>query len=69
MILSYKRISMALIGLCGCAGWSASLLFATPEDRFSRDDAHIVSISLTAKHTATIFYIQQPFSLDEDPIR
>ena len=28
IILSNKRISKALISLCGCAGWSAPLLFA-----------------------------------------
>ena len=28
IIFSYKRISKALISLCGCAGWSAPLLFA-----------------------------------------
>ena len=32
---------MALIILHGCAGWSAPLLFANPEDRFSRVGAHM----------------------------
>ena len=41
MILSNKQIIMALIRLRGCTGWSAPLLFAHPEDRFSRDQAHI----------------------------
>ena len=31
MILSNKLMSKALIRLGGCAGWSASLLFANPE--------------------------------------
>ena len=31
-----------LIRLCRCAGWSAFLLFANPEDRFSRVEAHTV---------------------------
>ena len=30
MILSNKRIAKALIRLRGCAGWSAPLLFETP---------------------------------------
>ena len=30
MILSNKRITKALIRLCGCAGWSAPFLFANP---------------------------------------
>ena len=34
MIISKKRITNALISLRGCAGWSAPLLFANPEDRF-----------------------------------
>ena len=42
MILSKKkRITNALVSLRGCAGWSAPLLFATPEDRFSHVEAHI----------------------------
>ena len=35
MVLSNKRIIKALIRLRGCTGWSAPLLFANPEDRFS----------------------------------
>ena len=34
MKLSSKRITKALVSLCGCAGWSASLLFVKPRDRF-----------------------------------
>ena len=30
MITSTKRITKALIRLCGCAGWSAPVLFANP---------------------------------------
>ena len=37
MILSKEGIIKALIRLRGCAGWSAPLLFAHSEDRFSRD--------------------------------
>ena len=34
MILSNEQITKALIRLYGGAGWSASLLFANPEDSF-----------------------------------
>ena len=39
MILSNKHITKALIGLHGCTGWSAPLLFVNPKDRFSRVEA------------------------------
>ena len=39
MIISKKK---ALIGLRGRAGWSAPLLFANPEDRFSQVDADTI---------------------------
>ena len=42
MILSKKRIKKVLIRLREWAGWSAPLLFAHPQDRFSLDEAHIV---------------------------
>ena len=42
MILSTKRITKALIRLRECAGWFAPVLFATPEDRFSRFKARII---------------------------
>ena len=35
------RITKALIRLRGCAGWSAPVLFANPEDSFSRVEAQI----------------------------
>ena len=41
VILYNKRIRKALIRLDGCAGWSAPFLFANPEDRFSRTEAHM----------------------------
>ena len=41
MILYNTRITKALIRLHECAGWSAPLLFETPEDRFSHVEAHI----------------------------
>ena len=34
------EITKALISLRGCAGWSAALLFANHEDRFSYVEAH-----------------------------
>ena len=44
MILSKKRITKALIRLRGCAGWSAPVLFATPDYRFSRDEAQKIRL-------------------------
>ena len=41
MILSKKRITKVLISLCGCAGWSAPLLFKIFEDKFSHTEANI----------------------------
>ena len=40
MILFNKRLTNALIRRHGCTGWSAFLLFANPEDRFSLVEAH-----------------------------
>ena len=41
MILSNKRITKALIRLRVCAGWSAPVLFANPEDRFTHVEAQL----------------------------
>ena len=46
MILSNKRIMKALIKQRVCPGWSAPLLFTNPEDRFSRAEAHIITLLL-----------------------
>ena len=43
MVLFKKRITKALIRLRGCAGWTAPVLFANPEDRFSRVEAQLLS--------------------------
>ena len=43
MVLYKTRKTKALIRLRGCAGWSAPVLFANPEDRFSRVEAQFVS--------------------------
>ena len=40
MVLSKTRIIKELIRLRGCAGWCAPVLLQTPEDRFSRVEAH-----------------------------
>ena len=40
-VLSKTWITKALIRLHICAGWSTPVLYSTPEDRFSRDKAHI----------------------------
>ena len=37
-----ELITKAWIRVCGCAGWSAPLLFAYNEVRFSHDKAHIM---------------------------
>ena len=42
MKLSKNQIIKALINLRRYAGWSATLLFANPEDRFSHVEAHIM---------------------------
>ena len=49
-MLSNKRIIKELIRLRGCAGWSAPLLFANIEDRFSCVEAKI-------KHLLTLITI------------
>ena len=41
IILSRQRITKALIRLRGCAGWSASLLFAYAKSRFSLYEAQL----------------------------
>ena len=48
MILPNKRITKALISLRGCAGWSAALLFANTEDRFSHVEAQILAVVIPA---------------------
>ena len=35
MILSNERKTNAPIRLCGCEGWSAPLLFTSPEDKYT----------------------------------
>ena len=57
MILFSKQITKALIRLCGCPGWSAPLLFATPEDRFSGVEAH-VTLTKEGLSVKTIMVIQ-----------
>ena len=41
IIISQQRITKTLIRLCGCAGWSAPLLFAYGKNRFSHDVTHM----------------------------
>ena len=54
MILSKKRITKALIRLRECAGWSAPLLFANTEDRFSHVEAHIFVHFVSGPYTFSI---------------
>ena len=43
MILSEKRITKVLIRLCGCAGWSAPVLFTNPQRQvFSRQGPYVL---------------------------
>ena len=44
MVLFKKRITKALIRLCGCTGWSAPLLSANLQRQVSRYEAHIIII-------------------------
>ena len=57
MVLSKKQITKALISLRRCAGWSAPLVFASPEDRFSRVEAHM--ISTVQSHYNTLFGVHR----------
>ena len=42
IILSKQRTTKVLIRLCGCAGWSAPLLFAYGINRYSHDVSHFI---------------------------
>ena len=45
-----------LASLCGCAGRFESYLVANPEDRFSRDEAHIVGANSESSKAAAQMY-------------
>ena len=45
MMVSNTRITKALIRLCGCTVWSAPVLFANPEDRFSHVEAQMICLN------------------------
>ena len=50
MVLYKTRITKALIRLCGCAGWSAPVLFANPRRQvFSRRAKSIPALPLFTK--------------------
>ena len=49
MILSKTRITRALIRLRGCTGWSAPVLFASPEDRYPHVEAHMITNTSTCR--------------------
>ena len=72
MTLAKQRITEALISLCGCPGWSAPLLFATPQRQvFSRQGPYTIrNLMIQNKDTNSllapnrrliIFSIQQYF--------
>ena len=74
MILSKKGKTKALVSLLGCAGWSAPVLFANPEDRFSRVAAHIIYLIWTGRlycylqlNTLTIF-LQMDYPIQNDTL-
>ena len=47
MVLCKKRITKALIRLCGCAGWSAPVLFANPRRHvFSRRAPYDINLKV-----------------------
>ena len=48
-------MTKALIRLCGCAGWSTPLLFASTEDRFSRVEANLTELSLSFVDGVLVF--------------
>ena len=54
MALPETRITKALIRLRGCAGWSVPVLFANPEDRFSRVEAQIIQAQC---HPCSYFFL------------
>ena len=58
IILSRKRITKELVSLCGCAGWSALVLFANPEDRFScvEDQLIVICIKMIPKNAIASLY-------------
>ena len=47
---NYTRNFKSLARLCSWAGWFESYLVANPEDRFSRDVAHIIGLEKPIKH-------------------
>ena len=44
MMISKNRITKAIISLCACAGWYATLLFANPEVKCSRRSPYTVAV-------------------------
>ena len=61
MILFKKRITKALIRLRICAGWSVPFCSQTPEDRFSRVEAHHLCILIDFPIGIGIIIMGLPF--------
>ena len=40
----YVRNFKPLGSFCGCAGWFESYMVENPEDRFSSDEAHMITV-------------------------
>ena len=55
MILSKKPMTKVLISLRRCAGWSAPLLFANIEDRFSHVEAQIIVLCIPVFYKFCLF--------------
>ena len=66
IILSRQRTAKALNRLCGCAGWSAPLLFAYVINRFSHDETQFMNwISRCVQgwiFTATEWWMDKPIN-------
>ena len=57
MLLSKKRIIKALIRLCGCAGWTAPLLFANPRRQvFLRRGPYHIGTKTSSHVLAHLFF-------------
>ena len=65
MVLSKKRITKALIRLCGCAGWSALLLLANLRRQVFRDEAHFTHNE--AHISSSIIFSGKSRQCPEDP--
>ena len=59
IILSKQRITKALIRLCGCAGWSESLLFAYDIRHIFNGPAHIYKLHKVLNKLQTLHIVRR----------